>query len=894
MLIMLLFCVTLVVLYQKSVNVDLNQLYRSEATIRAMIAKDLEVESELMMLAQGRVSHYDTLNKEMLELDHFAQKLAESLGHIKALNPQLEAVYKTLELQREPVELFKMRLSVLRNSIRYLPTLLKESLTTHPDKAKLFMFVYQELLLLSSHPAEFDMSPLLASMQYLDRQEYQNINHHLEVVLQNYLAVEAAMQAFASSDVEAASAALETKAHHWFDEEVASAEKYRLILLLFTVLLVIYIVYIWLNLRKSGLQLKESNRFLHYLQKAMDDHAIISITDQRGDITYVNEKFCAISGYTEAELIGKNHRIIKTDEHDPSVFKEMWTTIANGKTWYGIIKNRKKDGSFYWVESSITPFLNEAGKPWQYISVRTDITEQVAVKQKLKESYEHYRMLSETIPYALCIVSNGKWEYLNPAAVKMFGASSYNELLDHEVLLVVAAEDKARVEQQLTLAIEKGRPIPLQEVKLLLCDGEVIDAEIQGSVLNRSGEKSILLAMHNITERKQLQAEYKQYTEQLEHTQRLESLGVLAGGIAHDFNNILTSIMGNISLAEVCIHDPDETLGYIHKVSTASDRAADLCQQMLAYSGGGVFEKEAVQLEGLLMDVLEITSTTMGNKVKLEQEIATDLPSIIADSRQIQQVILNLLTNANEAIEEEGTIRVELGIMDVDEDWLADTLKGQNIPLGRYVFVEVQDSGCGMDEATKAKIFDPFFTTKFTGRGLGMSAMLGIVDAHDGALSLKTEKGVGTTFRVVFPVSNQVAGDKADSHAEALAERKGSGTILVIDDETSILEFTTAALTRSGFEVITASDGEEGVAQFKAQQSHIVAVICDMVMPKLSGAEVAKAVHEMAPEVCIILSSGFDEDALEVGKDVLSGFIHKPYRLKTLVTEVHRALDRKK
>ena len=376
--------------------------------------------------------------------------------------------------------------------------------------------------------------------------------------------------------------------------------------------------------------------------------------------------------------------------------------------------------------------------------------------------------------------------------------------------------------------------------------------------------------------------ELRQSEQQLLHAQKLESLGVLAGGIAHDFNNILMTIIGNVDLALMRINKESPAVDNLHRIELAAARAADLAKQMLAYSGKGKFVVENIDLNILLEEMLHMLEVSISKKAALRINPYPHLPHVEADATQIRQIIMNLVINSSEAIgDTSGVITITTGCIDCDRSYLKDVWLDENLTDGLYVFLEVADTGCGMDKEVMGKLFDPFFTTKFTGRGLGMAAVLGIVRGHKGAIKVNSEAGTGTTFKILLPASGKPAEIcNNDLHID---DWQGSGTVLLVDDEETVRGIGSDMLKELGFSVLTAADGLEALEMFKYRDD-ISFVILDLTMPHMDGEECYRELRKLKPDVKVIMSSGFSE--LEVtqkfiGKE-LAGFIQKPYRLNIL------------
>jgi len=404
--------------------------------------------------------------------------------------------------------------------------------------------------------------------------------------------------------------------------------------------------------------------------------------------------------------------------------------------------------------------------------------------------------------------------------------------------------------------------------------------------------QSVAIAANAISRKKEDQVRVDMQA-QVEHMQRLESLGVLAGGIAHDFNNILTAILGNAAMAgRKALVDPLSTQGYLSKIVDSSERASDLCKQMLAYSGKGEFVLQSIDLSEMVGEITNLLEISISKSVIIKYHLTEQLPSVEADIAQIQQVIMNLIINASDAIaDKSGVISISTGVMHADRDYLSSTSLDDTLPEGRYVYLEVSDTGSGMDQDTQAKIFEPFFTTKFTGRGLGMSAVLGIVRGHHGAIKLYSEVGRGTTFKVLLPMSDQPVEHLLP--ADPLVESwHASGTALIVDDEETIREIAGVMLEEMGFATLAAEDGVDGVKIYREHQKNIVVVLMDMTMPKMDGKSCFTELKRINNDVKVVLSSGYNEQEAisRFAGQGLAGFIQKPYTPEALQEKLQQVL----
>jgi PAS domain S-box-containing protein len=437
------------------------------------------------------------------------------------------------------------------------------------------------------------------------------------------------------------------------------------------------------------------------------------------------------------------------------------------------------------------------------------------------------------------------------------------------------------------VAARTGKPVENYEFDLVFEDGA--SKRLLGNavpLLDDAGKsRGSVAGFLDVTERKRME-------QRLRESQKLESVGLLAGGIAHDFNNLLVGVVGNASLAEDMLPPGNPAVEILRRIVNAGERAAHLTRQMLAYAGKGRFILEPVDLSGLVSETIPLIQSSISTKIAFRIQTESGMPAIESDPSQMQQVFMNLALNAGEAIgDNPGAISISTGGMMVDAAYVADNLEGWEIEPGEYAFLEVRDTGCGMDAATKAKIFDPFFTTKFTGRGLGLAAVAGIVRAHRGAIKLTTAPGAGSTFRVLFPAMTSGAVE-IEVPVERNDDLRGAGTVLVVDDERIVRDLAKHSLERHGYEVLVAESGPEAIEAVRSQGNRIQLVVLDLSMPGMGGEEALPQLRQLDPNLEVIISSGYSQaEALRLFRGLrVSGFIQKPYTVKDLTREVKSVL----
>lgn len=494
-----------------------------------------------------------------------------------------------------------------------------------------------------------------------------------------------------------------------------------------------------------------------------------------------------------------------------------------------------------------------------------------------------YRRLFESAQDAIVIVdaASGEVTDVNPSALALFGYSR-EELLGRNLLDIDSLADVPGANTLLGDVRSRG-VVRYPDWPLLSKDGRNLSVEVIGNAYREANRGMIQFNIRDNTQRKRFEM-------QLQHTQKLESLGLLAGGIAHDFNNLLTGIMGNASLGMVEAHPEGSARKYFREIIRSSERAADLTRQMLAYAGKGRFIVKPLNVSDLIRDTGTLIRTSIPKQVDLRFDLGCELPRVEGDSAQLQQLVMNLVINGAEAIgDQPGSLTVRTSAREVGADFVQEYPPGEPIAPGQYVCVEVADTGMGMDEPTKARIFDPFFTTKFTGRGLGLAAAVGIVRSHKGAMRVFSTPGLGSTFEVYLPASAAAVPGK---QPQVLEKLRGSGTILFVDDEELLRGLARNALEFYGYKVLLAENGKVAVDLFRENPDQVNLVILDMTMPVMGGRAALDRLKGIRPDVPVILSSGYDQSeaaAKFAGQD-LAGFVQKPYPVETLLQRIAEVL----
>jgi PAS domain S-box-containing protein len=619
---------------------------------------------------------------------------------------------------------------------------------------------------------------------------------------------------------------------------------------------------------------RSSKQISDILESIQDGFVAI---DSNWVFTYVNAEAERVLGKARSELVGKNyweeypaarearigeflHRA--SAERTPIHFEEFFPELQG------------------WFEAHLYPSVD--GGVAVYFR---NITERKKTQEALRDSEERLRLSAEAAQigaWSLDLAAGTtRW---SPQMENLFGLApgAFERSREH-FLRLIHPEDRNRVMEAISRAVDQKSDFDV-EYRFLRPNGETGWMLTRGTCrCDDSGAPVSLEGVAiDITRRKRLE-------EKMQQSQKLESLGVLAGGIAHDFNNLLVGILGNAGflMEETPADSPHRPV--IENLLQAGERAAHLTRQMLAYSGKGRFVIERLNLEVQVRQILALIAASIPKGVRVDLDFQPDLPPIEGDSGQLQQLIMNLVINGAEAIgSETGVVTVSTRLREIDANYVRDNRAGDTIPPGLYVLLEVHDNGVGMDAATQARIFDPFFTTKFTGRGLGLAAVLGIVRGHKGALTVYSQPGSGTTFKVFLPV---LTAPQPPAAAVSDSEFRGQATILVVDDESVVRNTVKAALERYGYTVILADGGEQAVTILQEAEHAIALALLDMTMPTVSGEETLRRLLSIQPDLPVIATSGYNEvEALRRFGDGLSGFIQKPFTPRRLAEKIRTVL----
>jgi PAS domain S-box-containing protein len=648
--------------------------------------------------------------------------------------------------------------------------------------------------------------------------------------------------------------------------------------------------------------LKSRERYRELVDGA---NSVILRWDRQGTILFMNPHGLNLFGFTEKELIGKN--VVGTimsplSQNNADTEARIDAFFANPEN-FANNENTCKDGRKVWINWTNKAIFNEEGEHVETLSVGNDVTQRRIIGQQLKESEERLRL-------ALAAANQGLYDLnlrtgvakTNPEYALMLGhdPSTFEET-NQKWIERLHPDDRERVtgvyRRYLNGEIPDYRVEFRQKTragnwKWIFSLGKIVEYDTDGRPLRMLGTHT------DISDRKKSEEERLDMERRLLQSQKLESLGVLAGGIAHEFNNLLLSILGNLDLALMEVSPISPVREYLDRAIQAAQSSADLTAQMLAYSGKSTFLIQNINLSELAEEIAPLLRGSLTKPATLAMNLQRDIPDIEADVGQIQQIIMKLITNASEAIGDQvGVITLSTGVQECTEAYLQKSRLDEKLLPGLFVYLEVSDTGSGMDANTQQHMFDPFFTTKAVGRGLSMPAISGIVRGHKGGILVDSVKGQGTSIRLLFPISTS-ASESAPRKAASGEMREEScpmpnhGTVLIVDDEEMIRKVCRAMVEHLGFSVLTAEDGIKAVEIFQARSSEISCVLLDLSMPKKDGLATYEDIIRIKPDAKVILSTGFHEveASSRFSAKGLAGFIQKPYRLATLRSTLHNIM----
>jgi two-component system, cell cycle sensor histidine kinase and response regulator CckA len=621
--------------------------------------------------------------------------------------------------------------------------------------------------------------------------------------------------------------------------------------------------------------LESEERFRKFADEISFEGVIIH---DKGKILYVNPVFCRMYGYDPAELIGADHTITLAEESRELVSRNI--REGNEEPYEAI--GLKKDGTIFPTEihGKSIPFAGGTVR----VAATRDLTKAKQAERALRESESRFRSLFEAATEFIEILDEtGHILEANPAFLKGTGWT-YDQVIGRRVDEFFSPASKELFESFFSTILERG--VCSAENELVAADGKIIDVDCTASSIRggNGNTKYVVVAQRDITEHKRLE-------EQLRQAVKMEAIGRLAGGVAHDFNNLLTAIMGYCAMLMQRLPEEGDHVQKLAQINLASERAAALTQQLLAFSRKQVLRMHVLDINVVISDIGEMLRRLIGEHIDLVMFLHQDLPMVRADHGQIEQIIVNLVVNARDAMQHGGRLTVETAPVTLDDDYVKFHL---DAGAGSYVALSISDNGIGMDAETRSRIFEPFYTTKGKGlgTGLGLSTVYGIVRQHGGHISVYSEPGVGTTFKVYLPCV-QEALDEVFISEMTMRPDRGAETILVVEDEEIVRNMATEFLQMLGYTVLSIGHPDEALEICASHPGAIDLLLTDVVLPKMDGRTLSRSILKKRPQVKVLYVSGYTENAI-VHHGVLDPGIHflqKPFGMDALAQKVREVLD---
>ena len=670
-------------------------------------------------------------------------------------------------------------------------------------------------------------------------------------------------------------------------------EDYVEILFLPFFLFFIYSVITRQELNKRNMaekELQQKGIFLESVFDAIQDG--ITVRDLEFNLVQVN-RWMEKKYESEMPLLGKKCYEVFQKKQTICPWCPALPAMKTGKSQRQVVPYPSADDPTGWLELSAFPLKNTEGKITGCIENVRDITKQKKAEEILEESEEKYRSLIESANDAIFVadVETGIILDTNKRAEELIGIPAEKIIGMHQSQL--HPKEKAEYYRKIFKGhIQKEKTISGEDIFVCNKDGREIPVNISASVIKIKGRKVIQGFFRDITERKKAEEEKKKLEYQLRQAQKMEAVGRLAGGIAHDFNNILTAIIGYSNIIQMKISEDDPLRADVDQILGASQRAAQLTQSLLAFSRQQIIHPKPVRLNEIIVNAEKLLLRLIGEDIEFKTNLTDMDLTIMADSGQIEQVLINLATNARDAIPEGGMLSISTELVELDSYFIK--AHGYNVKAGRYCLISVADTGIGMDENTRKRIFEPFFTTKGLGRGtgLGLSIIYGIVTQHNGFVDVYSKPGKGTTFKIYLPIIKSAI---EETKAQILPPpRGGTETVLVAEDDEVVRTIIKAILDRFGYKIIEAVDGEDAVNRFKENKDKINIIILDVVMPKKDGKMVYDEIKKLRPEIKAIFTSGYTTDFIDK-KGILEegvNFIQKPVSANELLRKIREVLDK--
>ena len=619
-------------------------------------------------------------------------------------------------------------------------------------------------------------------------------------------------------------------------------------------------------------------------------HGIAIGVPGRNVVLTCNEAFARMYGQPVKEIEGTKIVSLYVPEDQETVSRNIRVADTTGFVSYQA-RMIRKDGTSFPVQMDVVSVRGENGQLLYRIAAMQDITERQVSQSALRESEARFRSVVESAPDAIFIQTGGCFAYMNQKAIELFGVSEAAELLGQRVIESIHSDYRSRVAERIRLLNEFNQPVPALEERILRKDGSEVYVEASAVPFEFAGDHGALVFLRDISRRKRFEKERSELEQQLFQSQKIESIGRLAGGVAHDLNNLLTPILGYSEMLLKSFPETDRRRRHIDVVHHAALKSRDLVRQLLAFSSRQTLEFRMIDLNEVIRDFEQLLRRTIRADIDIRYHLQEGALVMQGDASQLEQIIMNLAVNAEDAMPSGGALVKETSSTVIDK---GDETNVEGLATGAYAVLSVHDTGTGIDRETLPHIFEPFFTTKPKGKGtgLGLSTVYGIVRQHGGMITVASEPGSGTFFRISFPLKDneiqQVQSPEPQPHQQG-----NGGKVLVVEDDEMVRKFVVQALIEEGFDIREAEGGESALQLLENETFTPELLLTDLVMRGINGRVLYEKVHEIVPDIRVIYMSGYTKDII-CSQGVLDeglAFLQKPFAIPVLLDKVKEVLQ---
>lgn len=634
----------------------------------------------------------------------------------------------------------------------------------------------------------------------------------------------------------------------------------------------------------SYLKRRKTQHFNYLLSGAMKSiREAIAISDLEGNFIFVNDIFEQIFGFSRSELLGQTFPIVASGEATKELLLKISERTLKYGRWKGELMLTTRAGLNLPVYLQSSIIFNESGEQIALLFILSDISHSKLQEKILRESEEKYRMVVEHSLNAIYIIQDGKFIYVNKSFEEITGYSTEEIVGKLSPNDLTFREDQEMVQQNINARLTGKQKSIEYEFRIIRKDGNVIPVKVAGSLVTINDKPSIFGSLLDLSREKQLE-------QQLIQAQKMESVGRLAGGVAHDFNNILSSILGYASLMKVKLGADNTYNRYLDTIVQSAERAAELTKNLLTFSRGGDLKTESFDLNNLIRETVKLLNSTFEKTIKISVDLDENIPRLVGDSTQIQQILINLGVNARDAITIKGEIKISTSLTELTE---SVTVNGLRVEAGEYVLLKFEDNGHGMDEQLQSKIFEPFFTTKDVGKGtgLGLSIVYGVVKNHNGLILVNSKLNKGTTFKIFLPINgDQIELEERTKEIDDKIEGKNQ-KILIIDDEENIRQLMMEVLAENNYQVDSAAGAQEGLEMIENNRYDLI--ILDMLMPEMTGYDFFEQIKNKPDRPKVIVATGYSSlDQIEEMKNSgIEGLIAKPFQFTDMLHLINEVLS---